>query len=333
MSAVVFDLGGTYLRSGVVKPNGRLYRVEKHKIESFLHNANTTRIWATLIERIATFASQSARDLPAAPIILSFPGPVGRGGRILDAPTVAGSDRSIPPLGSILTQRTARKVHLLNDVAAAAWYISTKTPMNRFMVVTVSSGIGAKIVDRTHPHQVIDTPPYAGEIGHIVVDHARSAPRCDCGALGHLGAISSGRGIERAARRLARSDPRFLKSAAATKFGAMADTLTLEEHLVPAAKLGDRWACAVIRAQTQPLARVLSSSVLAAGLEGVVVIGGLVNALGAVYLDLLREEMAGACDYSLLRGRLKNTVFVADVEEPCLYGCATYSRLLPTCSS
>ena len=116
------------------------------------------------------------------------------------------------------------------------------------MVVTISSGIGSKIFDRKHPSGVIDSPAWAGEIGHVIADESPDAPRCDCGGLGHLGAIASGRGIERAARRCAMGEPdSFARSMCAVLYGATAFTLNNEEHIVPAAMSGDKWCLEVIR--------------------------------------------------------------------------------------
>ena len=119
-----------------------------------------------------------------------------------------------PPGGPARAHRPPRLS--LNDVSAAAWYLSSRTRARRFLVVTVSSGIGSKLFDRDHPAGVIDDPPYAGEIGHVVVDPGDDAPLCGCGGRGHLGAISSGRGTERLARER-----------------AAFPTLTNEEHLAP----------------------------------------------------------------------------------------------------
>ena len=151
----------------------------------------------------------------------------------MDAPTVAGSTAALPDLQSILVNRTGRAVHILNDISAAAWQVSTTLAAKRFMVVTVSSGIGSKIFDRSSSQGVLDDVPYAGEIGHLTVDEAPDAPRCDCGGSGHLGAIASGRGIERQARRLAQSDPAFRQSVCALQLGGIPETLNNEEHLVP----------------------------------------------------------------------------------------------------
>ncbi len=128
-----------------------------------------------------------------SPVIIAFPGPIGQNQEILQAPTVAGSGSSEFDLPRTLASRTGRHVTVLNDVSAAAWRIAQQTRARRFAVVTVSSGIGSKIFDRCHASGVLDQPPYAGEIGHVVVDDGPDAPTCDCSGKGHLGAIASAR--------------------------------------------------------------------------------------------------------------------------------------------
>jgi glucokinase len=196
------------------------------------------------------------------------------------------------------------------------------------MVVTISSGIGSKIFDKDYPTGVFDSPPYAGEIGHIRVNESTSAPQCDCGGRGHLGAIASGRGIERAARRLARSHPvDFARSACALRFQGVPEQLTNETHIVPAALEGDEWILGVIRDCTKPLARVLLSITLAMGLEKIVLIGGFALRLGPVYLALLNELLCESSDYGVIADRMAGLVQLGEVdEEACLRGAATFAQ-------
>jgi predicted NBD/HSP70 family sugar kinase len=156
----------------------------------------------------AYIAEVAAEVAPQDAIVLSFPGPIEKQRIALDAPTVFGNTNGrLPDLPGELRRRTGREVHLLNDVSAAAWSLSRSTTANRFMVVTVSSGIGSKVFDRAYRSGVLDDPPFAGEIGHYVVDWGPDAPLCDCGGIGHLGAIVSGRGVERAAHQAIGQQP------------------------------------------------------------------------------------------------------------------------------
>ena len=330
MPAVVFDLGGTHLRSALANDSGAIDRIEKKRIKSFVDGHRPADIWQELISSIVRFESSVKSDIPSdAPIVLSFPGPIAHPSRILSAPTLVGEGTSIPDLASELTEITGRPVHILNDISAAAWYISEEVKNNRFLVVTVSSGIGSKIFDR---HRILDDVPYAGEIGHLVVDSTSDAVLCDCGGRGHLGAIASGRGIERFARRRAEQDARgFAGSACVLKFGATANTLTNEDHLVPAAVLRDPWALDVIRTCSRPLAKVLLSVVMAAGVEKVIIIGGFALALGEVYLDLIRTELIADCDYQVMADYVRELVAMGNVkDEACLKGAAIYARSLST---
>jgi predicted NBD/HSP70 family sugar kinase len=324
MAALLVDLGGTHLRCGLSLER-RVTVLHRMRIRRIVDGCENPQIWPEIITAIADFA-RSVEGLVQrnAPLILSFPGPVLEGSRILDAPTVGGPSRGIPDLRQILSTRTARPVHILNDISAAAWHISERMDGNRFMVVTVSSGIGSKIFDRQHPRSVLDDIDYAGEIGHIAVDDDPQAPLCDCGGKGHLGAISSGRGTQNHARRAAAHDAAFSGSACVKEFGATPETLTNESHLVPAARLGDVWATGVVNHCIQPLARTVLQTVAAAGLQRVVLIGGFALSLGEQYRGLFQQTLKKICDYGVMTPYLDGLVVLGD-EDACLLGAATYA--------
>jgi predicted NBD/HSP70 family sugar kinase len=329
MQAIVFDLGGTHLRCAAVDGAGRLRTVEKKRITNFIHGDRPETIWRKIVSAIITFESAMKPQLSTeAPMVISFPGPIAPPSRILSAPTVVGEDTSIPDLVSELAALTGRRTHILNDISAATWHISRLVDFNRFMVITISSGIGSKVFDRHHRRGVLDDIVYAGEIGHAKVDFGTNAMRCDCGGFGHLGAISSGRGIERFARRQAEQAPkRFEASLCARRFDATVNTLNNEDHLVPAALLGDDWALNVIRECTRPLARALVTTALAVGLEKVVIIGGFALRLGEVYLDILRPLLKSECDYGVIKDEAAGLVMLGSAqEEACLEGAAVYAR-------
>jgi len=70
--------------------------------------------------------------------------------------------------------------------------------------VTVSTGVGAGIVDRDQ--MFLGAHGLAGEVGHMVIDWNPQAARCACGNTGCLEALTSGTSIARIARsRLAES--------------------------------------------------------------------------------------------------------------------------------
>ncbi len=331
MSSIVIDIGGTFIRCAVADEQASLHQVQKTRLTAFTDRRSPEDAWNEITGIIAGYEKARRPDLAAdAPIIISFPGPVAYPSRILGAPTIVGKDAVMPDLQGEITKRTGRAVHIINDISAATWHISRTVAWDRFLAVTVSSGIGSKLFDRRRPHPVFDDVPYAGEIGHVQVDLSYDAMPCDCGGRGHLGAISSGRGVERFARLKAAMDKdRFDRSLCVTRYHAAPDTLTNEDHLVPAARLHDPWALEAIRSCTGPLARVLLTVTAACGLDRIVVIGGFALSLGQPYLEILQSEMAANCDFNVLSGKLPDLLIMGSAdEEACLRGAALYAATI-----
>jgi glucokinase len=173
----------------------------------------------------------------------------------------------------------------------------------------------------------MDAWPYAGEIGHVVVDFSLDAPMCDCGGSGHLGAISSGRGTENLAHRISQlNSAAFDESLCVTSFGATQSHFTNEDHLVPAARQGDAWAWDVISTAQGPLAQVLAALIVAASLENVLIIGGFAISLGDRYLACLREavqrRIAGMIDL-----QIDDVIqFGQSAGEACLRGAGLFAE-------
>jgi glucokinase len=327
----VADAGGTHLRLALVDSAGMIHQIRRKKIRSFCEGLSSDEVGRFLVSDIAGYHRDFSNLLPpAAPHVVAFPGPVAEGRRVLAAPTLMGRTGMLPNLHAMLEAELQRPVWMLNDVSAAAWCMSMVFDDDRILVVTVSSGIGSKIFDRKHSLGVLDDPPFAGEIGHQVVDYRSDAPWCDCGqGRGHLCAVSSGRGAQQAARQQARADPlTFAASACVREYHGTADTLTNEQHLVPAARAGDAWAVGVIRRGARYLAAALLLSVISIGIQRVVVIGGFASALGQVYLDILREEMQQVACVGPLAPDLVNSVVLGLDDEPCLRGAAVYGARL-----
>lgn len=321
----VADLGGTYLRCAFAAGGADLTSVARYRLNGEVGERGD-ELWDEVVANIHTYCrSNEVLAGRKAPLIFAFPGPVANGRAVCGAPTLVGR-AMVPDLAAILAEALQREVIILNDVSAAAWYFAQKLQCDRFAVVTISSGIGAKLFDRRHPHGVFDELPYAGEIGHLVVDRTPDAPICGCGGRGHLGSVASGHGIERSARRLALLEPeQFAASACSTLFGALASSLNNEQHLVPAALIGDSWALGVIRETARPLATVLLTLVVGAGLEQIVFMGGFAQRLGNRYLSAVRTALRETADAGPAECDVEGMLSICGTdEEPGLLGAACY---------
>lgn len=327
MNCVVVDLGGTHLRCAIVSEEDELVIYERIRLDE-VRATGGDAIWDLIVATIVRFVADHARDVARhAPIAFAFPGPVQANRAVGQAPTVVGA-ASVPDIVGQLRARTGREVMMLNDVSAAAWYFESRLAAERFAIVTVSSGIGSKIFDRRYGPGVVDDTSYAGEIGHLVVATGDDELICDCGGRGHLGAIASGRGFERRARREAQRDgAAFDASACVRTFRATASCLSNEAHLVPAIAAGDAWAISLLRASIAPLADVLRILTIGCGLQGVAIMGGFAQRIGAVYGLALSTALGTMSDCGAACITLENFVTVAGAdEEPALIGAARYAK-------
>ena len=127
---------------------------------------------------------------------ISVPGPVDpASGRPSEPPILPGWDAYpiVEHLGSVLP---GPLVVTANDAdAAAVGEHATNYPEARaFCAVQVSTGIGTGIVVNGAPYPGVDGG--AGDIGHVRVA-PRSDALCQCGGLGCLAAVASGRAVAR----------------------------------------------------------------------------------------------------------------------------------------
>jgi len=94
-------------------------------------------------------------------------------------------------LGKHTTQASGGKwTKVYNDMEAAAAGMALFSPVDYFLAITVSSGIGIRLVQKK---KII----CASEGGHIKIDLSPFAPLCGCGKRGCAEAIVSGDAIKR----------------------------------------------------------------------------------------------------------------------------------------
>jgi glucokinase len=329
---VTIDIGGTYVRSAVVRDGQVCGIVRRERVPNFLvRNGSAPE---ELQEELVTWLDREARQLGDSESLerplrlgVSFPGPVDRRGTVLSAPTLWGpAIRPFPLRDRLIKALESPHVFVLNDMAAAACYYADRTPATTFCVVTVSSGIGNKVFDRRHPGGVLlGEDGYGGEIGHVTVDASSEAPLCDCGGRGHLGAIASGRGVERLARRrAARGETSFWKSAVFRAVSGDWRAITNEEHLVPAIRAGDPFATETLEEATRPLVHCLATLALGIGVEQFILVGGFASAVGTRYIETVRRLWDEQASYHMARV-LPEDFLVSGPggDEACLVGAAT----------
>jgi glucokinase len=267
-------------------------------------------------ELAAALAAPGASGVRA--VGLSFAGPTTAGGVALAAPTMWG-DCGVPvPISERLGARLGLPVLTVNDLTAAAWRYAS--PANdAFGLFTVSSGIGGKIFRRGQV--LIDDDGFGGELGHWRVDHSAAAPRCDCGGRGHLGGISSGRGVLRAVRSAALEDPeQFAGSALAEPAGGRPAAIT-NEAIAAAVRAGDPFSVRVLHTALRPLAMAVAGVFAAIGIRRYLFIGGFAVAVGERFVEILGDEVVEQGCFGLAPAEIRAMLALgADDDDHSLIG-------------
>jgi predicted NBD/HSP70 family sugar kinase len=120
---------------------------------------------------------------------------------------------------------------------------------------------------------------------------------------------------------------RSLQSLCVSKFGASIEKVNNERHLIPAAREGDEWALGVLRRCIIPLGYSLAVLIVAAGLDRIIISGGIAQSLGQTYVELLVDTIkqhytgpGSPFDKEIVQLSTPDA-------EVCLLGAATYAHM------
>lgn len=291
---LVVEVGGTTIRAARYEPaERRLYDRRAVDTPVPCQASPDGDPHTAVLSVMANLAADVLAGSPPDAAAVAYAGPVDRLGRVLAAPTVLGRGGDPPlPLGSACARLWPEAdVHVLNDLTAAG-YRYVGAGLRDFAIVTVGSGIGHKVFLDGRP--LLGPGHRGGEIGHLRLDFAADAPRCDCGGAGHLGALASGRGTVNLLRRCAEGDPAGFRASSLGQ--AVGDPESLDGLVVAAAyRSGDAFTVAGVAAAVRYLGQGLAAIHLDSGVEHFILVGGFARALGEPYRFQVVAAAGAAC--------------------------------------
>lgn len=186
--AIGVDLGGTFIKAGVVSSSGKI--VEKISIDSKADKGPKAVI--KQIEK-AISQLQDTTDVKIQGIGIGAPGVISiKKGTVENPPNLPGWGRV--HLGKIVSDATGIPTFVENDANAAAVgekIFGAGKDYDSFIMVTLGTGVGGGIILNRKLYRG-DTGA-AGELGHIVIDH--NGPLCGCGATGCIEAYAGNKYI------------------------------------------------------------------------------------------------------------------------------------------
>ncbi|MFF3224123.1 ROK family protein [Nocardia suismassiliense] len=320
---LVFDLGGTGWRSAICSAHGDITDLNHHPAVT---KANTGSNVATLREILVAHVLDRARELlsrrPEIRIVsISIGAAVnGHTGLVLASAPLWGD--CIEPYdfhAELSAAEPGLQWCIANDLTCLALAIRARESVlshgfRSITVVSVGSGIAARTIDVDSGELVLN-PMHGiqGEIGHlpslVTPPWGAELPVCDCGAVGHVAAISAGKAIERHLSQFAQI------------LGTPHDRPTMShvQHLREALDSGNASATKFLDYVTAPLAMaLLYLMTIDARVGHVYVSGGVVDVLGPHYMSSLYRNMEGEGLY--LISTHQPTVVRDTISNPCSDG-------------
>ncbi len=275
------DLGGTKVLAGVVGANNRIFGRAKRPTPAEEGSAAILDTIITCVD-LALGEAGVSRD-EVAGIGVGSPGPLDpKTGVITSSANLNVRDW---PLGPDLSRAMGRPVLIQNDVRVGGYgeyRLGAGREHRSMLAAFVGTGIGGcLIIDGRVVEGATDN---AGEIGHIVVK--AKGPRCGCGRHGCLEALASRNAI---ARRIGKATKKGNASTLANKVDRKSGKLKSGD-LADALQAGDPVAVKEIHRAAYYLGLGLGGLVNLIGPEIVVVGGGVAEALGEPFLDLIRAS-------------------------------------------
>ena len=195
------DLGGTNTVFGIVDAQGNIVAQDSIKTQDYKTAVAFVEAGVAclkpLLEKVGGIEQIAGMGIGA-------PNANFYSGAIEYAPNLSWAHDGVVPLAQMFSDRLGGlTVRLTNDANAAAMGEMTygvARGMKNFIVITLGTGVGSGIV--INGQLVYGHDGFAGELGHVKVDHSANARLCGCGRHGCLEAYCSATGMARTAREM-----------------------------------------------------------------------------------------------------------------------------------
>jgi glucokinase len=273
------DLGGTKILAGVVSSDHRILGRGKRNTPAKEGGPAILQAMTECVNEALESSGVSRSEVVAGGI--GSPGPLDvKAGVILYS---ANLNVKNYPIGPELAAALDRPVLVQNDVRVGGYgefRLGAGRGYRDIIAAFVGTGIGGCIIQGGEI--VTGSTGNAGEVGHIIVKSG--GPRCGCGAKGCMEALASKTAIQRRINKAARRGiPTVLADKMARKGGRLKSG-----DLAEAVASKDPVALKAVHRAAHFLGLGLGGLVNVLGPEIVIIGGGVVNALGDPWVDLVR---------------------------------------------
>lgn len=278
---IVFDIGGTWFRSGIYTKEKQLIAITKESAINYKNTSfeTTQELQKKLVFYIKTQVTNLKKKYPQkqlSTIGISMGAALNaHTGYILNSGPLWGPTSVSFDLPKMLSENIpGMSIYIINDVSAALLREISEIKnisFSKIMLITISTGIACRIFDVKRGIIPIDKVyGLQGEIGHLPIRFTYKRKyitlNCDCGEKNHLNSFSSGRGIEKI-----------------IQFQKRRESFS---NLITGLEQRDEFAKGILDAVTKPIAELLLIIfTLDPEIEKVIFTGGVTHALKTHYLN------------------------------------------------
>lgn len=339
---VVFDLGGTYFRSGLYVVDEGLKEVRQQPALSFRSapGMSAAELKQGLLRYLVNTARFYAEHFNTNRISISLGAALdGHRGVVYGSGPLWGDDTSSFDLLTLLRLAAPELTwHLVNDVTAALMHYVNQAidaSARKVLLTTISTGIACRVIDTRTQYIALDEFGLQGEIGHLPTNLCFKGQqlqlKCDCGGHNHLAAFASGRGVAELAVHLSELQPFLWKTSRVAELRTRG--LAHDDALYQALNENDEFALNLLYLATQPVADMLRNALtLDPEIDRIVLTGGVVVNLATHYRAMLMRHfseqgvyLSSHFDPTLFDDRL---VIANSTEVNNLIGAALYAKNL-----
>lgn len=283
--AVGIDIGGTYIKSGLVAGTGEVIRKERWPIRK-----NTREEFYQQFEDLIQFWRDDCTDAELIGIGIGIPGFINHKTGVLDQspnlPVVNGA-HIFDDLNSMLSLPAV----IDNDANAASWgeyWAGGGRGAELLILLTLGTGIGGGIVWNGEIWHGADG--YAGEIGHTVI--VPDGEPCNCGKRGCIEAQFS-------ASAMIRDASKGIANGRLTSLTQISEPL-MGKHILQAAGNGDELALEIVTRGTRYLGMTIAGLINIFNPDQIVLGGGIIAAA-----DLIMPLILKSAEEHAIKGPFK----------------------------
>lgn len=290
---LVFDLGGTNLRTCLLSPGQLPTQVETQDSKQIKNRDDLAKVFATKIgQHIATGSSQRN-------YILSIAGPTTNDYRTVISYTNVLPDDFNIPLAEMVEQdvlletREAVRFFVINDGMAGTLAEmgpgGAASDAKEAISIIVGTGVGG-LACRRSDNGVLEPLESPKEIGHQVVDMSCMVS-CNCGRKGCLETQTSGPAAARIAKEMASETPAAFQKSRVAQLTDNQPANIRGEHISEAVLQNDPFALSILERITRPMSVAITNIFTAMPNMNIVIIGGCGLGFGEHYAKALRQHI------------------------------------------